>query len=143
MLFRSVSIEDGLAENDWVNWQIMTKRLKKTQLVGDDLFVTNTKLLKRGIEEKVGNAILIKPNQIGTLTETIKAVKMAKDAGYNTIMSHRSGETEDVTIAHLAVGLGTGQIKTGSLSRTDRIAKYNELLRISEMNTKLVLNRPF
>ena len=138
-----ISIEDGLDENDWANWQIMTKRLKKTQLVGDDLFVTNTKLLKRGIEEKVGNAILIKPNQIGTLTETIKAVKMAKDAGYNTIMSHRSGETEDVTIAHLAVGLGTGQIKTGSLSRTDRIAKYNELLRISESNDKLKLSRPF
>lgn len=138
-----VSIEDGLSENDWTNWQIMTKRLKKTQLVGDDLFVTNTKLLKRGIEEKVANAILIKPNQIGTLTETIKAVKMAKDAGYNTIMSHRSGETEDTTIAHLAVGLGTGQIKTGSLSRTDRIAKYNELIRISEMNNKLALNRPF
>lgn len=138
-----VSIEDGLAENDWANWQIMTKRLNKIQLVGDDLFVTNTKLLKRGIEEKVGNAILIKPNQIGTLTETIKAVKMAKDAGYNTIMSHRSGETEDVTIAHLAVGLGTGQIKTGSLSRTDRIAKYNELIRISEMNPKLKLRNPF
>ena len=138
-----ISIEDGLDENDWANWQIMTKRLKKTQLVGDDLFVTNTKLLKRGIEEKVGNVILIKPNQIGTLTETIKAVKMAKDAGYNTIMSHRSGETEDVTIAHLAVGLGTGQIKTGSLSRTDRIAKYNELLRISESNDKLKLSRPF
>lgn len=138
-----VSIEDGLDENDWANWQIMTKRLKKTQLVGDDLFVTNTKLLKRGIEEKVANAILIKPNQIGTLTETIKAVKMAKDAGYGTIMSHRSGETEDVTIAHLAVGLGTGQIKTGSLSRTDRIAKYNELMRISEANNKLKLNRPF
>ncbi|MBR3269755.1 phosphopyruvate hydratase [Candidatus Saccharibacteria bacterium] len=138
-----VSIEDGLAENDWANWAILTKRLKKTQLVGDDLFVTNTKLLKRGIEEKVANAILIKPNQIGTLTETIKAVKMAKDAGYKTIMSHRSGETEDVTIAHLAVGLGTDQIKTGSLSRTDRIAKYNELIRISEQNPKLVLAHPF
>ena len=138
-----VSIEDGLAENDWANWARLTKRLKKTQLVGDDLFVTNTKLLKRGIEEKVANAILIKPNQIGTLTETIKAVKMAHDAGYKTIMSHRSGETEDVTIAHLAVGLGTGQIKTGSLSRTDRIAKYNELIRISESNDKLKLTNPF
>lgn len=138
-----VSIEDGLAENDWENWAILTKRLKKIQLVGDDLFVTNTKLLKRGIEEKVANAILIKPNQIGTLTETIKAVKMAKDAGYKTIMSHRSGETEDVTIAHLAVGLGTDQIKTGSLSRTDRIAKYNELIRISEQNPKLGLAHPF
>lgn len=139
-----VSIEDGLAENDWVNWQILTKRLgSKIQLVGDDLFVTNTKLLKRGIEEKAGNAILIKPNQIGSLTETIEAVKMAKKAGFNTIMSHRSGETEDVTIAHLAVGLGTGQIKTGSLSRTDRIAKYNELIRISEQNPKLNLKSPF
>ena len=139
-----VSIEDGLAENDWENWAILTKRLgKKIQLVGDDLFVTNTKLLKRGIEEKVANAILIKPNQIGTLTETIKAVKMAKDAGYNTIMSHRSGETEDTTIAHLAVGLGTNQIKTGSLSRTDRIAKYNELIRIAESNDKLKLANPF
>lgn len=139
-----ISIEDGLAENDWENWAILTKRLgKKIQLVGDDLFVTNTKLLKRGIEEKVANAILIKPNQIGTLTETIKAVKMAKDAGYNTIMSHRSGETEDTTIAHLAVGLGTNQIKTGSLSRTDRIAKYNELIRIAESNDKLKLANPF
>lgn len=139
-----VSIEDGLAENDWANWQILTKRLgSKIQLVGDDLFVTNTKLLKRGIEEKSGNAILIKPNQIGSLTETIEAVKMAKKAGFNTIMSHRSGETEDVTIAHLAVGLGTGQIKTGSLSRTDRIAKYNELIRISEQNSKLRLTNPF
>ena len=138
-----VSIEDGLSENDWANWAILTKRLKKIQLVGDDLFVTNAKLLKRGIEEKVANAILIKPNQIGTLTETIKAVKMAHAAGYKTIMSHRSGETEDTTIAHLAVGLGTGQIKTGSLSRTDRIAKYNELIRIAESNDKLKLTNPF
>lgn len=139
-----VSIEDGLSESDWANWQILTKRLgKKIQLVGDDLFVTNTKLLKRGIEENAGNAILIKPNQIGTLTETINAVKMAKKAGFKTIMSHRSGETEDVTIAHLAVGLGTDQIKTGSLSRTDRIAKYNELIRISDTNSKLKLARPF
>ena len=139
-----VSIEDGLAENDWQNWQILTKRLgRKIQLVGDDLFVTNTKLLKRGIEEKAANSILIKPNQIGTLTETINAVKMAKKAGFNTIMSHRSGETEDTTIAHLAVGLGTDQIKTGSLSRTDRIAKYNELIRISESNPKLRLAAPF
>ena len=139
-----VSIEDGLSESDWANWQILTKRLgSKIQLVGDDLFVTNTKLLKRGIEENAGNAILIKPNQIGTLTETINAVKMAKKAGFKTIMSHRSGETEDVTIAHLAVGLGTDQIKTGSLSRTDRIAKYNELIRISDTNSKLKLARPF
>ena len=142
--YHVVSIEDGLAENDWANWQILTSRLgKKIQLVGDDLFVTNTKLLKRGIEENAGNAILIKPNQIGSLTETINAVKMAKKAGFNTIMSHRSGETEDTTIAHLAVGLGTGQIKTGSLSRTDRIAKYNELIRISESNNKLKLDHPF
>ena len=135
-----ISIEDGLAENDWQNWQIMTKRLGgKIQLVGDDLFVTNTKLLEKGIKEKAANAILIKPNQIGTLTETIAAVMMAKKAGYKTVMSHRSGETEDVSIAHLAVGLGTGQIKTGSLSRTDRIAKYNELIRIADTNSQLGL----
>ena len=136
-----ISIEDGLAENDWAGWGELTARLgKRCQLVGDDLFVTNTELLKRGIEEKVANAILIKPNQIGTLTETIDAVMMAKNAGYNTIISHRSGETEDTSIAHLAVGLGAGQIKTGSLSRTDRIAKYNELMRISEANSLLGLN---
>ena len=135
-----VSIEDGLAENDWSNWEILTKRLgSRIQLVGDDLFVTNTKLLKRGIKEGVANAILIKPNQIGTLSETIDAVMTAKNAGYNTIMSHRSGETEDVSIAHLAVGLGTGQIKTGSLSRSERIAKYNELIRIAESNSRLGL----
>lgn len=135
-----ISIEDGLAEDDWKNWQIMTARLgDRIQLVGDDLFVTNTKLLERGINEKVANAILIKPNQIGTLSETIAAVMMAKNAGYKTVMSHRSGETEDVSIAHLAVGLGTGQIKTGSLSRTDRIAKYNELIRIADTNSRLGL----
>ena len=139
-----VSIEDGLAENDWANWLILTDRLgDRTQLVGDDLFVTNTKLLKKGIDSKVANAILIKPNQIGTLTETIEAVMMAKRAGYNTIMSHRSGETEDVSIAHLAVGLGTGQIKTGSLSRSERIAKYNELIRIADTNSRLGLAKPF
>ena len=139
-----VSIEDGLSESDGANWQILTKRLgSKIQLVGDDLFVTNTKLLKRGIEENAGNAILIKPNQIGTLTETINAVKMAKKAGFKTIMSHRSGETEDVSIAHLAVGLGTGQIKTGSLSRSERLAKYNELIRIAESSPTLQLTRPF
>ena len=139
-----VSIEDGLAENDWANWKVMTERLgDRVQLVGDDLFVTNTKLLKRGIKEKVANAILIKPNQIGTLTETIDAVLMAKHAGYRTVMSHRSGETEDVSIAHLAVGLGTGQIKTGSLSRSERIAKYNELIRIAESNSLLGLTDPF
>ncbi|MBR0479752.1 phosphopyruvate hydratase [Candidatus Saccharibacteria bacterium] len=136
-----ISIEDGLAENDWVNWKNMTERLgDRIQLVGDDLFVTNTKLLERGINEGVANAILIKPNQIGSLSETIEAVKMAKRAGYKTVMSHRSGETEDVSIAHLAVGLGTGQIKTGSLSRSERIAKYNELIRIAESNSRLGLN---
>ena len=135
-----VSIEDGLAENDWDGWKELTSRLGgRCQLVGDDLFVTNTALLKKGIAEKVANAILIKPNQIGTLTETIEAVLVAKEAGYKTIMSHRSGETEDTSIAHLAVGLGTGQIKTGSLSRTDRIAKYNELMRIAEGNDTLGL----
>ncbi|MBR6505279.1 phosphopyruvate hydratase [Candidatus Saccharibacteria bacterium] len=139
-----VSIEDGLAENDWTSWQLMTERLgSKIQLVGDDLFVTNTELLERGINEKVANAILIKPNQIGTLSETIDAVMMAKNAGYRTVMSHRSGETEDVSIAHLAVGLGTGQIKTGSLSRTDRIAKYNELIRISDTNPDLPFSSIF
>ena len=139
-----VSIEDGLAENDWKNWQIMTERLGgRIQLVGDDLFVTNVKLLERGIKEKCGNAILIKPNQIGTLSETIDAVLLAKNAGFNTVMSHRSGETEDVSIAHLAVGLGTGQIKTGSLSRSERIAKYNELIRIADTNSRLGLAHPF
>ncbi|MBP3899681.1 phosphopyruvate hydratase [Candidatus Saccharibacteria bacterium] len=136
-----VSIEDGLSENDWDGWKDMTNRLgERCQLVGDDLFVTNTKLLKRGIKEKVGNAILIKPNQIGTLTETISAVLMAKEAGYKTIISHRSGETEDTSIAHLAVGLGAGQIKTGSMSRTDRVAKYNELMRIAEGDPTLRLS---
>lgn len=139
-----VSIEDGLAENDWDNWKIMTERLgDHVQLVGDDLFVTNTKLLEKGIESGVANAILIKPNQIGTLSETIDAVLMAKRAGYKTVMSHRSGETEDVSIAHLAVGLGTGQIKTGSLSRSERIAKYNELIRIADTNSNLGLTDPF
>ena len=135
-----ISIEDGLAEDDWANWKILTERMgDRIQLVGDDLFVTNTELLARGIKEGVANAILIKPNQIGTLSETIDAVLMAKKAGYKTVMSHRSGETEDVSIAHLAVGLGTGQIKTGSLSRSERIAKYNELIRIADTNSKLGL----
>lgn len=133
-----VSIEDGLGETDWKGWRDMTERLgDRTQLVGDDLFVTNVELLEKGISEKVGNAILIKPNQIGTLSETIKAVLTAKDAGYQTIISHRSGETEDTSIAHLAVGLGAGQIKSGSLSRSDRTAKYNELIRIAEGNASL------
>jgi enolase len=127
------SIEDGLAEGDWDGWKLLTQKIgDKVQLVGDDLFVTNTKFLKRGIDEKAGNAILIKVNQIGTLSETFDAVKMAQDAGFNAIISHRSGETEDTTISHIVVGLGTGQIKTGSMCRTDRTAKYNELLRISE-----------
>ena len=126
-----ISIEDGLGEDDWAGWTAMTAQISR-QLVGDDIFVTNTAFLSRGIKEHAGNAILIKPNQIGTLTETIAAVQMAKAANWQTIISHRSGETEDTTIAHLAVGLGAGQIKTGSLSRTDRIAKYNELLRIEE-----------
>ena len=128
-----ISIEDGLAEDDWAGWKTLTKRLgKKVQLVGDDLFVTNTERLSRGIKEQVANAILIKVNQIGSLTETFAAVEMAKKAGYTAIISHRSGETEDTTIADIAVGLNTGQIKTGSLSRTDRIAKYNQLIRIED-----------
>lgn len=139
-----LSIEDGLSEDDWQNWTRLTADLgERVQLVGDDLFVTNTKLLERGIKEKAANAILIKPNQIGSLTETINAVKLAKKNGYRTVMSHRSGETEDTSIAHLAVGLGTGQIKTGSLSRSERIAKYNELIRIAEANPRLGLAHPF
>ena len=135
-----VSVEDGLAEEDWSGWTKLTEKLgDKIQLVGDDLLVTNVKRLQKAIDEKAGNAILIKPNQIGSLSETIAAVKLAKEYGFNTVMSHRSGETEDVTIAHLAVGLNCGQIKTGSLSRTDRVAKYNELLRIAEANH----NMPF
>lgn len=128
-----ISIEDGLDQNDWAGWRQLTKKLgKKIQLVGDDLFVTNTTRLARGIKEGVANAILIKLNQIGTVTETIEAIEMAKRAGYTAIISHRSGESEDTTIADLAVGLNVGQIKTGSLSRTDRIAKYNQLLRIED-----------
>jgi enolase len=128
-----VSIEDGMAEDDWTGWKLLTERLgAQIQLVGDDLFVTNTQRLSRGIKEKVGNAILIKLNQIGTVTETIEAIEMARKAGYASIVSHRSGETEDTFIADLVVAMGTGQIKTGSASRTDRIAKYNQLLRIEE-----------
>jgi len=128
-----ISIEDGLDENDWDGWKLLTERLgDKVQLVGDDLFVTNTQKLKKGIDMGVGNSILIKVNQIGTLTETIDAVSMANRAQYTSVMSHRSGETEDATIADLAVALNTGQIKTGSASRTDRMAKYNQLLRIEE-----------
>jgi enolase len=139
-----ISLEDGLGESDWDGWKWLTERLgKRVQLVGDDLLVTNMKLLKRGIEEKAANAILIKPNQIGTLSETIDATRMAKDAGWNTVISHRSGETEDVTIAHLAVGLNTKQIKTGSFARSERIAKYNELLRIAVDLGGSTLANPF
>lgn len=128
-----ISIEDGMAEGDWDGWKILTDKLNtKVQLVGDDLFVTNTKILKEGIDKKIANSILIKINQIGTLTETFAAIEMAKRAGYTAVISHRSGETEDSTIADIAVGTNAGQIKTGSLSRSDRMAKYNQLLRIEE-----------
>ena len=128
-----ISIEDGMAEGDWDGWKILTDRLgKKVQIVGDDLFVTNTKILKEGIDKGIANSILIKINQIGTLTETFAAIEMAKRAGYTAVISHRSGETEDSTIADIAVGTNAGQIKTGSLSRSDRMAKYNQLLRIEE-----------
>jgi len=129
-----ISIEDGLAEDDWDGWKLLTDRLgKKVQLVGDDLFVTNTKRLEKGISLGVANAILIKVNQIGTLTETLDAIEMAKKAGYTAIVSHRSGETEDATIADIVVGINAGQIKTGAPSRTDRVAKYNQLLRLEEL----------
>jgi enolase len=128
-----VSIEDGMAENDWDGWQLLTERLGgRIQLVGDDLFVTNTKILKEGIQKGIANSILIKVNQIGTLTETLDAIEMAKRAGYTAVISHRSGETEDTTIADLAVATNAGQIKTGSLCRTDRVCKYNQLLRIED-----------
>jgi enolase len=128
-----ISIEDGMAENDWDGWALLTEELgKKIQIVGDDLFVTNTKILKEGIDKGIANSILIKVNQIGTLTETLEAIEMAKRAGYTTVISHRSGETEDTTIADLAVATNSGQIKTGSLCRTDRVCKYNQLLRIED-----------
>jgi enolase len=128
-----ISIEDGMAENDWDGWKLMTDRLgKRIQIVGDDLFVTNPKILKEGIQKGIANSILIKLNQIGTLTETLEAIEMAKQAGYTTVISHRSGETEDTTLADLAVAVNSGQIKTGSLCRTDRVAKYNQLLRIED-----------
>lgn len=128
-----LSIEDGLAEGDWAGWKRLTERLgDKVQLVGDDLFVTNTRILKEGIDKGVGNSILIKVNQIGTLTETLEAIAMAHAAGYTAVVSHRSGETEDTTIADLAVASSAGQIKTGSLSRSDRVAKYNQLMRIED-----------
>ena len=128
-----VSIEDGMDEEDWSGWKTLTERLgQRVSLVGDDVFVTNTERLARGIELGVANSILIKVNQIGTLSETLEAIAMAREAGYGTVMSHRSGETEDVTIADLAVATGAGQIKTGAPSRSDRVAKYNQLLRIEE-----------
>jgi enolase len=128
-----VSIEDGLAEDDWDGWKLLTEAIgDRCQLVGDDLFVTNTERLHRGIEEGIANSILIKVNQIGTLTETLEAIEMARRNGYLSVISHRSGETEDTFIADLAVGTSAGQIKTGSASRTDRVAKYNQLLRIEE-----------
>jgi len=128
-----ISIEDGMAENDWDGWKLMTERLgKRIQIVGDDLFVTNPTILKEGIQKGIANSILIKLNQIGTLTETLEAIEMAKRAGYTTVISHRSGETEDTTLADLAVAVNSGQIKTGSLCRTDRVAKYNQLLRIED-----------
>jgi enolase len=128
-----VSIEDGLAEGDWDNWELMTERLgNRIQIVGDDIFVTNPDIFKQGIARGVGNSILIKLNQIGTLTETLDTIQMAKDSGYTTVVSHRSGETEDSFIADLAVGVNSGQIKTGSMSRSDRVAKYNQLIRIEE-----------
>lgn len=136
-----ISIEDGLGENDWNGWKKMYERLsKKIQIVGDDIFVTNPKLIKKGIEEKIANSVLIKLNQIGTLTETVEAIRMAQKAGWTSVVSHRSGETEDVTIVDLAVGMNTGFIKTGSLSRSERIAKYNQLIRIEEFdeNTKFL-----
>jgi enolase len=137
-----ISIEDGLAEDDWAGYKLLTEKLgKKVQIVGDDLFVTNIERLGRGIAEKVGNSILIKLNQIGTVSETIDSVNMAHKAGYTAIISHRSGETEDVTIADFVVGTGTGQIKTGSLSRTDRVAKYNQLLRLEEQLGKKAVFR--
>jgi enolase len=128
-----LSIEDGMAESDWEGWKLLTDRLgTKVQLVGDDLFVTNTKYLQRGIDEGIANSILIKVNQIGTMTETLAAIEMAKRARYTSVVSHRSGETEDTTIADIAVATNAMQIKTGSLSRSDRLAKYNQLLRIEE-----------
>jgi len=141
--FPIISIEDGLAEDDWKGWKTLTERLgRRVQLVGDDLFVTNPERLGRGIREGVANAILIKLNQIGSLTETLEVIQMAKRAGYKTIISHRSGETEDTTISDLAVGTCAGQIKTGATSRTDRVAKYNQLLRIEEELGSRAVYRP-
>jgi enolase len=143
--FPIVSIEDGLDENDWEGWKKLRERLgDKVQLVGDDFLVTNTKFLSRAIEENAANSILVKVNQIGSLTEAMNAINMAHDAGWTSVVSHRSGETEDTTIADLVVAMGSGQIKTGSLSRTDRIAKYNQLLRIEEaLGEKAKFVNPF
>ena len=128
-----ISLEDGMGETDWVGWDMLTRALgKRIQLVGDDLFVTNTDLLRKGIDSGIANSILIKVNQIGTLTETLEAIKMAREAGYTAIVSHRSGETEDTTIADIVVAVNAGQIKTGAPSRSDRVAKYNQLIRIEE-----------
>ena len=139
-----ISIEDGLAEDDWEGWVEMTARLgSRIQIVGDDLYVTNTERLKKGIELKASNSILIKLNQIGSITETLDAIEMAKRAGFTAVVSHRSGETEDVCIADIVVGVNAGQIKTGSISRSERVAKYNELIRIAEGNTRLGLAKPF
>ena len=138
-----ISIEDGMAENDWAGWKLMTDTLgKKIQLVGDDLFVTNPEIFQRGIDQGIANSILIKVNQIGTLTETLEAMQMAANAGYTAVVSHRSGETEDPFIADLAVATNAGQIKTGSASRTDRIAKYNQLLRIEERLGRVAPSSP-
>ena len=138
------TIEDGLDQNDWKGWQALTAQMKdKIQLIGDDIFVTNPKFLQKGIQEKVGNSILIKVNQIGTLTETLETIALAKKNGYRTVISHRSGETEDTTIADLCVATSAGQIKTGSLSRSDRVAKYNRLLEIGdELGTKARYPQP-
>lgn len=137
-----VSIEDGMAEDDWIGWRLLGEKLDQLQLVGDDLLVTNTSRIKQAIHANAANAILIKPNQVGTLSETLAAIKMAHQQGWQTIISHRSGETEDTTIAHIAVGTGAGQIKIGSLSRSERVAKYNELMRIEGMDPTLRLNKP-
>jgi enolase len=138
--FNILSIEDGMDESDWDGWALLTRKIGNTvQLVGDDLFVTNTEILARGIEQNIANSILIKFNQIGSLTETLAAIRMARKAGFTAVISHRSGETEDTTIADLAVATGAGQIKTGSLCRSDRVAKYNRLLRIEqELGSKAV-----
>ena len=138
-----VSIEDGLDQEDWQNWSVLTEKLKNTQIVGDDLLVTNIGRLEHAVEKKAANSILIKPNQIGTLSETISAINYAKNNGFKTIVSHRSGETEDTTIAHLAIGSGSGQIKTGSLSRGERTAKYNEIMRIESIDQSLEIENSF